>query len=195
LTASLPRRSLLLAGTAAGLLPGRRAGATELLHIGSPRGTIDFALGDSWILRTAGSFKQWHGALRFDELDVPRSSVDVVVLTQSVQMRDENQTAMLQGADFFDVENFPQMAFHSLAVESTGEETLRVIGILTLRGIRRPMILDVSVTDQQRAAPPGASYARFRANGSVLRSEFGMTKFIDATGDTVEISIRADAWR
>jgi len=195
LPGNLPRRSLLLGGAATGLVHGRPAAAAELLHIGSPRGTIDFAVGDSWIVRTTGSFKQWQGALRVDELDVAKSSVDVVVLTQSIQMSDEDQTAMLKGAEFFDAENFPQMTFHSLAVESTGEESLRVIGILTLRGIRRPTILDVTVTHQQPGAPPGARYARFRASGSVLRSEFGMTKFIDATGDTVEISIRADAWR
>lgn len=185
---------MLLAGTT-GLLSGHAAAASDQLNIGSARGTLDFAVGESRIFRTTGSFKEWHGKVRVDDVDVPKSRVDVIVLTKSVQMSDENQTEMLKDAEFFDVENFPQMTFHSIAVERTGEETLRVIGALTLRGIRRPMFLDVSVTDRKPEAAPGDRYAKFRASGSLLRSEFGMTKYIDLVGDSVEISIHTDAWR
>ena len=52
-----------------------------------------------------------------------------------------------------------------------------------------------SVTDRQPGAAAGARYARFRAAGSLKRSEFGMVKFIDMVGDTVDFSIRTDAWR
>jgi len=31
--------------------------------------------------------------------------------------------------------------------------------------------------------------------GSLKRSEFGMVKFIEVVGDTVDFSIRTDAWR
>ena len=44
-------------------------------------------------------------------------------------------------------------------------------------------------------APAGARYARFRAAGSLKRSEFGMVKFVDLVGDAVDFSIRTDAWR
>ena len=56
-------------------------------------------------------------------------------------------------------------------------------------------VLAVSVTDRKPDAAAGARYARFRAEGSIKRSEFGMTKYIDVVGDTVDITIRADAWR
>ncbi len=191
----LPRRGLLLAGTATGLLSRRAVASTDVLTIGSPRGTIDFAVGESKFFRTTGTFKDWHGKVRVDEIDVRRSSVDVIVFTKSVRMADENQTEMLKDAEFFAVDDYPQMTFHSYAVERTGEDTLRVIGTLSLRGIGRPMILDVSVSDRKPGAAPGDRYARFRGHGSLLRSEFGMTKFIEITGDTVDISIHTDAWR
>jgi polyisoprenoid-binding protein YceI len=57
------------------------------------------------------------------------------------------------------------------------------------------MVLAVSVTDRRIDAPAGARYARFRAEGAIKRSEFGITKYIDIVGDTVDITIRADAWR
>jgi polyisoprenoid-binding protein YceI len=190
----LARRALLFAAAAC-LLPWTAAAAADNLNIGGGRGSIDFAIGDSKVFRTTGSFKDWQGLLRVDDQDVPKSVVQVTVHTRSVQMLDSQQTAMMKDSDFFDVEKFPEMTFRSTAVERTGETTLKVTGNVTLRGITRPMVLAVSVTDRRPDAAAGARYARFRAEGSIKRSEFGMTKFVDVVGDTVDISIRADAWR
>ena len=97
------RRYLLLGGAAVCLLPGKGARAAESLRIGAGRGTIDFAIGDSSLFRTTGSFKQWQGTLQVDDADVSRSSVTVKVSTASIDVLDAQQTAMLKDADFFDV--------------------------------------------------------------------------------------------
>lgn len=188
------RRTALLAGLAA-LLPFTPAQALDQLKIGGERGTIDFSIGDSRVFRTTGSFKDWHGMVNVDEADVPKSAVNVEIDTKSISMLDEQQTNMLKDTDFFDVQKFPTMAFHSKQVERIGDSTLKVTGEITLRGITRPMVLNVSVTDRKPNAPAGQAYARFRGEGQIKRSEFGMTKFIDVVGDTVDITIRTDAWR
>ena len=102
---------------------------------------------------------------------------------------------MLKDPDFFDVAKFPQMTYVSQKVTRTSDSALKVEGQVTLRGITRPMELDVEVTDRKPEAAAGARYARFRAAGSLKRSEFGMVKYIDVVGDTVDFSIRTDAWR
>jgi polyisoprenoid-binding protein YceI len=192
---SLARRALLFGAGAADLMPWSASAAADKLNISGARGSIDFAIGDSRVFRTTGSFKDWQGFLRVDDQDVSKSAVQVIVRTKSIQMLDMQQTNMMKDADFFDVEKFPEMTFQSTAVERTGETTLKVSGQVTLRGITRPMMLAVSVTDRKADAPAGTRYARFRAEGSIKRSEFGMTKYIDVVGDTVDITIRADAWR
>ncbi|MBV8394337.1 MAG: YceI family protein [Alphaproteobacteria bacterium] len=176
----------------ASFLPAR---AQDQLKIGGQRGTIDFSIGDSRIFRTTGSFKDWRGFVNVDDADVPGSSVNVEINTKSISMLDEQQTSMLKDTDFFDVEKFPEMIFRSKTVERTGEDTLKVTGEITLRGITRPMVLNVFVTDRKPNAPAGARYAHFRGEGQIKRSEFGMTKFVDVVGDTVDITIRTDAWR
>ncbi len=191
----LARRAFLAIGAAGVVMAGPAAQATERLKISGNRGTIDFAIGDSRIFRTTGGFKDWQGIVHVNDDDVPRSRVEVIVRTGSVQMLDNQQTAMLKDSDFFDVEKFPEMTFRSTHIERTGDSTLRVDGDITLRGITRPMVLDVAVTDRRPNAAPGTRYAGFRAKGTIKRSEFGMTKFVDVVGDNVEISINADAWR
>ena len=190
----LHRRSFIT-GAAALATPWPALAMSDQLTIGSRHGTIDFAIGDSRVFRTSGGFKRWQGKVRVDDNNVPKSSVQVMVDTKSVEMLDVQQTAMLRDADFFDVDQFPQMLFNSTKIDRTGETSLKVVGDLTLRGITRPMTLDVSVTDRRPDAPAGKRYALFRAEGSLKRSEYGMTKFIDVVGDNVDISIRTDAWR
>jgi polyisoprenoid-binding protein YceI len=194
-SASPSRRFFLLGGAAVCLLPGRGAFAAESLRIGAGRGTIDFAIGDSRLFRTTGSFKQWQGTLQVDDADVSRSSVTVKINTASIDVLDAQQTAMLKDVDFFDVAKFPEMTYASKHIERLSESALKVDGEVTLRGITRPMALDVSVTERKPNAPAGAVYARFKATGKLKRSEFGMVKFVDMVGDTVDFSIRTDAWR
>ena len=192
------RRRVFLLGSATTLVPCLsmgRASAAEQLHIGAARGSIDFAIGDSKIFRTTGSFKEWQGLVLVDDADVARSTVQVNVNTNSIQMMDAQQSEMLKDADFFDVAKFPKMTYRSSKVTRTSDTTLKVEGAITLRGITRPMELAVSVTDRKPDAAAGARYARFRAEGSLKRSEFGMVKYIDVVGDMVDFSIRTDAWR
>jgi polyisoprenoid-binding protein YceI len=189
------RRAFLLSGIAAIVLPWQAAGATEQLTISGDHGTIDFSIGDSKIFRTTGSFKRWQGKVKVDDNDVPNSSVDVTIDTRSLSLLDPQQTDMLKDTDFFDVVKFPEMTFHSKAIERLGEDKLKVMGEVTLRGITKPMVLIVSVTDRKPDAAPGTRYARFRGEGQINRSDFGITKFVDVVGDKVDISIRTDAVR
>jgi polyisoprenoid-binding protein YceI len=177
------------------LSAARPAVAAEQLVISGKYGTIDFAIGNSRVFRTTGSFTDWQGTVKVDDVNVPQSSVDVVIKTASIQMLDAQQTNMLKDRDYFDVERFPEMSFHSTHVERTGETSLKVDGNVTLRGVTRPMTLAVTVSDRQPQAAPGARYARFRGVGTIKRSEFGMTKYIDVVGDNVEISIATEARR
>ncbi|WP_215905901.1 YceI family protein [Reyranella massiliensis] len=194
----MPTRFLGLFVVAAATLlsvAGQSAWAAEDLKIGGNRGTMEFAIGDSRIFRTTGGFQTWQGNVQVNDADMPKSAVEVTVQTDSLKMMDRQQADMLKDSDFFDVDRFPQMTFRSEKVQRTGTETLKIDGFLTLRGVTRPMTLDVTVSDRKPNAAPGARYARVRAKGTIKRSDFGMTKYVDLVGDNVEISITTDAWR
>jgi polyisoprenoid-binding protein YceI len=194
----LPTRFLGLFVVAAATLlsgAGQSAWAADDLKIGGNRGTMEFAIGDSRIFRTTGGFQTWQGNVQVNDADMPKSAVEVTVQTDSLKMMDRQQADMLKDSDFFDVDRFPQMTFRSEKVERTGAETLKIDGFLTLRGVTRPMTLDVTVSDRKPNAAPGAPYARVHAKGTIKRSDFGMTKYVDLVGDNVEIIISTDAWR
>lgn len=184
------RRCLILLSL---FLPFAAPAAAQELRIGPPGSRIDFQVGESVFFRTTGTFNRWQGKVLIDQANIAASKVEVEIETSSVDTRDADQDVQLRGPDFFDVAKFPTMSFVSARVERTGPRSLRIEGQVSLRGIVQPMNLDVEVAHD--ALQAGTVAAQFTATGRIKRSQFGMTKYLDVTGDTVDIRIKADAVR
>jgi polyisoprenoid-binding protein YceI len=101
------------------------------------------------------------------------SSLHATVKTASFDSGEPNRDAHVRGADFFDVENFPEMTFRATGVEGDGED-YTLTGDLTIRGITKPIELEVEFTGVA-VDPFGATRAGFSAETEISRKEFGLT--------------------
>lgn len=101
------------------------------------------------------------------------SSLHATVKTASFDSGEPNRDAHVRGPDFFDVENFPEMTFRATGVEGDGED-YTLTGDLTIRGITRPVELEVEFTGVA-VDPFGATRAGFSAETEISRKEFGLT--------------------
>ena len=61
----------------------------------------------------------------------------VASITTEEEQRDEH----LRSADFFNVEEFPEITFESTLVEAIDDESTSVVGNLTMHGVTREMKL------------------------------------------------------
>jgi polyisoprenoid-binding protein YceI len=91
-----------------------------------------------------GLFKDIHGRLYLD-LDRPLTAtfngeIDATKLWTGEPERD----AHLRSADFFDVENHPRITFAGRFTERVGDIDFKAEADLTIRGITRPVVMDVS---------------------------------------------------
>jgi polyisoprenoid-binding protein YceI len=91
-----------------------------------------------------GLFKDVHGKLYLD-WDQPLTAsfsgeIDATKLWTGQGERD----AHLRSADFFDVENHPRITFDGRLIERTGDISFKAQADLTIRGITRPVLMDVS---------------------------------------------------
>ena len=77
------------------------------------------------------------------------------------------------GAVYFDVESFPELPFRDTGVEGDGED-YTLTGDLTIRGITKPVELEVEFTGVA-VDPFGATRAGFSAETEISRKEFGLT--------------------
>ncbi|HMO10957.1 MAG TPA: YceI family protein [Actinotalea sp.] len=127
---------------------------------------------------------------------IEESSVTATLDATSVDTKDAKRDGHLVSADFFDTESFPTWTFTSTSVERGGEGLL-VHGDLTIRGVTRPVTLDVELNGTA-TDPFGTSRVGFSATTEISRKEFGLTwnAALETGGvlvaDTVHISLEIE---
>ena len=101
---------------------------------------------------------------------------------------------LANSTNFLDAGQHPAITFVSTAVAPSGERTAKVTGDLTLKGVTKPVTLDVSFSGETAAHPFAKVPAiGFSATGSFKRSEFGLDYLLPAiVGDDVKVQIEGD---
>jgi polyisoprenoid-binding protein YceI len=94
-----------------------------------------------------------------------------VALVHSVDARRDPH---LRSPDFFDVEEFPEIAFQAEALELDGHDRrLRVPGELTITDVTRPVLLD-GAFQGGAAHPDGGERIAFALRGELDRTDFSL---------------------
>ena len=101
----------------------------------------------------------------------------------------------MRGADWLDVGQYPEARFESRTIEITGENTGVVSGDLTLHGVTAPVTLEVTFNGGGDDLLTGVYRLGFAAQGSLLRSTFGLGAYAPAIGDEVLLEIHAEFLR
>ncbi|MEO7066283.1 MAG: YceI family protein [Rhodanobacter sp.] len=123
-----------------------------------------------------GQFSQWSATIRYDPAQLATAKFDVSVTPASVKTDDADQQDALPGADFFNVAKFPTAHFSSTGFRQNGAHVL-ADGNLTLRGVTKPISLNVTFT-------PNASGATLDVSGTLNRLNFGV-----GSGDYADTSV------
>ena len=123
--------------------------------------------------RTRGRFARFSGTIELDRERPERSSVRLEIDPASIDTRQPDRDTHLRSGDFFDVEKYPTIRFTSRGITRLDGERYAVEGVLELRGIAKPMTLEVSYHGVARD-PWGNERAGFATEAIVNRKEFGM---------------------
>jgi polyisoprenoid-binding protein YceI len=125
------------------------------------------------VAKVRGRFAEVTGSVTIAE-DPTESSVEVTIAAASIDSRDDERDADLRSPNFLDVEAHPELTYRSTAVTPTGDRTWAVAGELTIRGVTRPVGLEVTFEGAARDPWGGTAYG-FSASGELDREEFGLT--------------------
>ena len=133
---------------------------------------IGFTVRHAGISKVRGRFTEANAEAHIAH-SLAESSLHATIMTSSFDSGDANRDAHVRGADFFDVENHPEMTFRATSVEGDGED-YTLTGDLTIRGITKAVELEVEFTGVA-VDPFGATRAGFSAEAEISRKEFGLT--------------------
>lgn len=188
------RRSVLtIAALTAGALPGLVLAAEY--EIDGSHSSAQFAVRHMMVSNVRGEFEKVSGTLNLNEKDVTRSTVEATIDATTINTRDAKRDEHLKSADFFDVQKYPTITFKSTKVEKAGKGKLKVTGNLTLRGVTKPVVLDVEGPTAPVKDPWGNTKIGASATTRINRQEFGLkwNKALEAggvlVGDDVKIAL------
>src|ERR1039458_1353780 len=131
-------------------------------------------------------FNKTTGTVTFDPA-AKTGSVDPLVDTGS-----ELFNANIQKAEFLDTSQFPTATFKSTSVKFDGDKPVSIAGELTLKGITKPVTLNVTLfkhgLNMMKKDGIGAN-----ATATIKRSDFQMTKYVPLISDDVTVTIAIEA--
>lgn len=142
-----------------------------------------------------GEFHEYDGMFTFNRSEPEKSSVEVSINTNSIDMDDEKWNAHMKNEDFFHVEKFPAMTFKSTKIVLTDDDEAELIGDLTILGVTKSVTLDVEFNKAGKHPFNGKYVAGFSAETEIKRSDFGMKYGLPLIGDEVEIMIEVEGFR
>jgi polyisoprenoid-binding protein YceI len=163
--------------------------------------SVGFKVRHMMVSDTMGAFDKVDAKVTLDDKDITKSAVEVTIDAASINTNNAKRDGHRKGADFFDVATHPQMTFKSTKDEKGSKpNTLKVTGDLTMRGVTKPVTLDVELTDvwQDPKEWGGNSHRGVKASGKLNRQDFGVkwqTKLDKGgvvVGDEVELTINAE---
>ena len=142
-----------------------------------------------------------HYTMRFDGLDAsftydpksPQASkVQATIDAKSLDVGVPKISTQF-ARDFLAADEKPQITFTSTSIVYSGDHGT-MTGDLTLRGVTRPVTLDVTFNGTS-AGLIGGRRMGFSASGDIKRSDFGSKAWLSLVGDDVHIVIEAEFQR
>lgn len=129
-----------------------------------------------------GHFKNVKGTMEFDPDKPGSASINVVIDAGQLWTGEPDRDTHLKSADFLDVANHPEILFRSSGVQQLGANHFKLSGDLTIRGVTRPVVLDVTHLGQwptpywEGGVDKGPiTRAGFHATTSINRHDFGVS--------------------
>ncbi len=163
--------------------------AADSFKIDTSHSQASFTVKHLLISNVRGEFGKTEGVVVLDEADPSKSKVEATIDVASVNTRDEKRDAHLKNADFFDVAKFPTITFKSTKVEKSADG-LKVTGDLTMKGVTKPVVLDVTGPTAEVKDPWGNAKRGASATATINRKDFGVSYGPDAiVSDLVKIQI------
>jgi polyisoprenoid-binding protein YceI len=188
-----PRVTVAVA--AVGLFSLPLLGGTTTYHIDPKHSDAQFAVTHLMISTVRGEFHGVNSTVVYDNSDPSRSSVEATIDATTVDTREPDRDKHLKSADFFDVADHPTMTFKSTKVEADGSNKLKVIGDLTIRGVTKTAVFEVTMPKPAIKDPWGMQRTGISGTTKINRQEFGVAwnKNLDSggvvVGDDVQITL------
>lgn len=177
------------------LLIGSSANAEVNWKVSSSRTNVKFKVKHFVLMEVEGRFKNPQGlVVTASESDFSNAHIEAHIPVKTISTGNIDRDTHLKQAVFFDADKFPEMMFKSKKVTQRATGEFLMSGNLTIRGVTKPVIFNVTY-DGTKKAKDGNARSKFIAKGILNRYDYGL-KWNELTeagamvvGENVEIEM------
>jgi polyisoprenoid-binding protein YceI len=149
--------------------------AVSTWSIDPAHSAVHFKVRHMAIAWVRGEFRILKGTLGWNEHNITESRIEIDIDSCSVNSSEPQRDAHLRNEDFLDVQRFPLIHFQSTHISRGPGDALAVAGELTIHGVTRPVVLEVSEISPATRDPWGGVRIAASASAKVSRKDFGLT--------------------
>jgi polyisoprenoid-binding protein YceI len=137
-----------------------------------------------------GSFSRWDAVIHFDPKDLAHSDVAATIDIASAATGSADRDTEIPDQDWFWTSHFPRATFVARGFQPAGPGRYLAAGVLTVRGVAKPLTLPFTLAITGASAKMSAQVALNRLAFGVGQGEWQATDTVPA-GVTVHIDLAA----
>lgn len=133
-----------------------------------------------------------NGELELDAESLERSSVAITIAADSIRSNVDYFDRELASPKFFNAGRFPVITFTADRLSMIDNESGVLEGEVTIRGITKPLSLNVTINGAIEHPMTGTPVIGVSATGWLNRSDFELDRFIPSVSDRVDLGIEVE---
>jgi polyisoprenoid-binding protein YceI len=134
---------------------------------------VEFSAKHFGMMTVRGHFREVTTTGEVDPTNLANSRVEATINVASLTTNNPQRDNDLRSSYFLELDKYPTITFRSTRIEPAGDDRFRLTGDLTVKGITRPLTLDVQRYGEINDERMGHRVA-FSAEGQINRKDFGM---------------------
>jgi polyisoprenoid-binding protein YceI len=120
-------------------------------------------------------------------------SIEVTIDASSIDTGHAKLNEHVKSPDFFDVAKYPSITYKADSIKFKGDSPVEVDGVLTMHGVSKPVVLKLNEFKCIMHPMLHKEVCGADASAEINRSDFGIDKYVQMTGDWVRLAIQVEA--
>jgi polyisoprenoid-binding protein YceI len=142
-------------------------------NIDSAHSEVKFKVKHLVISTVTGHFNNFSASIKGLKPDFTDAKIVFEADVESIDTKNAQRDGHLKSADFFDAANHPKITFESESVTKIDDQDYKVVGDLTIRGVTRPISLNVTFNGAVTGFG-GIEVIGFEITGKLNRLDYGL---------------------
>ncbi len=135
---------------------------------------VQFKVKHLMVSTVTGYFKQFNATVETESDDFSTAKIHFTADINSISTNNEQRDTHLKTSDFFDTDNHPELKFESDRLEKINNESYKLHGTLTMRGISKKVTFNVEYGGIMQD-PWGNTRVGFSVTGKINRKDYGVS--------------------